>query len=89
VKVCDFVCFGRHGGHGSRGILQHSFDIEGARMKDQEIVLKTLNEAGAIISDYLEPGMQRDPVATIDRLIRVLDNQSLAEAITRLEKDMD
>jgi hypothetical protein len=61
-------------------------DIEGARMKDQKTVLKTLNEAAGIISDYLEPGLPRDPVATINRLIKVLDNQSLAEAITRLEK---
>jgi hypothetical protein len=39
-----------------------------------------------IIGDYLEPGHPRDPVATINRLIEVLDRQKLVAAITRLEK---
>jgi hypothetical protein len=40
-------------------------------MKDQEVVLTALNEAALIIGDYLEPGIPRDPVATINRLIEV------------------
>jgi hypothetical protein len=55
-------------------------------MKDQDIVLAALNEAALIIGDYLEPGHPRDPVATINRLIEVLDNQELAAAIERVEK---
>jgi hypothetical protein len=55
-------------------------------MKDQEIVLAALNEAALIIGDYLEPGLPSDPVATINRLIEVLDRQELAAAIKRVEK---
>jgi hypothetical protein len=38
-----------------------------------------------IIGDYLEPGRPPDPMAAIKRLIEVLDNQELADAIKRLE----
>jgi hypothetical protein len=55
-------------------------------MKDQAIVTTALNEATLIISDYLKPGLPRDPVATIKRLIEVLEDQELAAAIMRLEK---
>jgi hypothetical protein len=54
-------------------------------MKDQAIVVTALNEAALIIADYLEPG-PKDPVATINRLTEVLDNQELAAAIERMEK---
>lgn len=53
---------------------------------DQDVVLTALNEAALIIGDYLEPGIPRNPVATINRLIQVLDSQKLAAAITRMEK---
>ncbi len=55
-------------------------------MKDQDIVIAALNEAALIIGDYIEPGHPRDPVATVNRLIEVLDNQELAAAIKRMEK---
>jgi hypothetical protein len=55
-------------------------------MKDEDVVLTALNEAALIIGDYLEPGIPRDPVATINRLIEVFDNQELAAAIKRVEK---
>jgi hypothetical protein len=54
-------------------------------MKDHELVLRALNEAALIVGDYLEPGHPRDPVATINRLIEVLDDQKLAAAIKRME----
>ena len=54
-------------------------------MKDQAIVVTALNEAALIIGDHLEPG-PKDPIATINRLIEVLDNQELAAAIERMEK---
>ena len=44
---------------------------------DQDVVLTALNEAALIIGDYLEAGQTRDPVATINRLIEVLDRQKL------------
>jgi hypothetical protein len=53
---------------------------------DQNVVLTALNEAALIIGDYLEPGHPRDPVATINRLIEVLDDQKLAAAIKRMER---
>jgi hypothetical protein len=53
---------------------------------DQDVVLAALNEAALIIGDYLELGHPRDPVATSNRLIQVLDSQKLAAAITRMEK---
>jgi hypothetical protein len=55
-------------------------------MKDQDIVLAALNEAAMIIGDYLEPRLPRDPLATINRLIGVLESQELAAAIKRVEK---
>jgi hypothetical protein len=57
----------------------------GVRMKDHELVLRALNKAELIVGDYLESGHPRDPVATINRLIEVLDDQMLAAAIKRME----
>jgi hypothetical protein len=57
-------------------------------MKDQAIIITALNEAASILSDYLEPG-PRDPVATINRLIKVLDNQKLAAAMEGIDKVYD
>jgi hypothetical protein len=48
-------------------------------MKDHDVVLCALNKAALIVRDYLEPGHPR--VATINRLIEVLDDQKLAAAI--------
>jgi hypothetical protein len=56
-------------------------------MKDHELVLRALNKAALIVGDYLEPGHPRDPVATINRLIEVLDDQKLAAAINRMENE--
>jgi hypothetical protein len=53
---------------------------------DQDVVLTALNEAALIIGDYLEGVHTRDPVATINRLIEVLDRQKLVAAIMRMEK---
>jgi uncharacterized protein HemY len=53
---------------------------------DHEVVITTLNEAALIVSDYLEAGHTRDPVETINRLIKVLDRQKPVAAIMRMEK---
>jgi hypothetical protein len=55
-------------------------------MNDQATILIALNEAAFIIADHFEPGLPRDPVATIKRLIEVLDSQELAAAIKRMER---
>jgi hypothetical protein len=39
-----------------------------------------------IIADHFEPGLPRDPLATVKRLIEVLDSQELAAAIRRTER---
>jgi hypothetical protein len=57
-------------------------------MKDKAIVTTALNEAGLIIGDYLQPGRPRDPVATIKRLIEVLEDRELSGAIKRLKKGL-
>jgi hypothetical protein len=51
---------------------------------DQDVVLTALHEAALIIGDY-QTGDRRDPVATINRLIEVLDRQKLVAAIMRTE----
>jgi hypothetical protein len=52
---------------------------------DQKMTLDALNEAAHIISDYLEPSHPHNPEATLERLIELLGNQKLAEAVDRLE----
>jgi hypothetical protein len=53
-------------------------------MTDQELLISTIREAGQIIGEYIEPG-PRDAEETLSRLIVVLDTQSVARAIERLE----
>jgi hypothetical protein len=55
-------------------------------MNDQAIILIALNEAAFVIADHLEPGLPRDPLATVKRLIEVLDGQDLVTAIKRAEQ---
>jgi len=55
-------------------------------MNDQAIILLALNEAAFVIADHLEPGLPRDPLATVKRLIEVLDGQDLVTAIKRAEQ---
>ncbi len=55
-------------------------------MKDQAIVAIALNQIAMIVGDHFQPGLPRDPVATVKMIIEVLDSQELAEAIMRLEK---
>jgi hypothetical protein len=55
-------------------------------MNDQAKLQIALSQAVLIIADHFEPGLPRDPVATIKRLIEVLDNHELATAIKRTER---
>jgi hypothetical protein len=54
-------------------------------MIDQDLVLRALNKAALIAGHYLEPGHPRDPIATMNRLVEVLDDQKLAAVIKRME----
>ena len=53
-------------------------------MTDQELVLDALHKTSLIISEYIEPG-PRDPKATLDALILILDDQAVSDAVDRLE----
>jgi hypothetical protein len=54
-------------------------------LSDEDLVLKSLKLAAKILSDYLEAS-HRDPAVTISKLINVLDNQELAEAVMRMDR---
>jgi hypothetical protein len=56
--------------------------------RDKEIVLKVLDRATAVVSEYLEPGRPRDAVATVNELIAILDNQELAGALRRMGRGL-
>jgi hypothetical protein len=55
-------------------------------MNDQATILTALSRAALIIADHFEPGLPRDPLATVKTLIEVLDSQELAAAIRRTER---
>ncbi len=58
----------------------------GMRMNDQAKIQIALAQAALIVADHFEPGLPRDPLATIKRLMEVLDNPELAAAIKRTER---
>jgi hypothetical protein len=58
----------------------------GKRMNDQAKIQIALAQAALIVADHFEPGLPRDPLATIKRLMEVLDNPELAAAIKRTER---
>jgi hypothetical protein len=54
-------------------------------MKDHAVILAALNEVAFIIADHFEPDLPRNPVATVNRLIEVLENEELVASVKRLE----
>ena len=52
---------------------------------NEDIMRETLKTAGAIIADYIRPRPKfeypRDAERTLNRLIEILDNQKVAEAV--------
>jgi hypothetical protein len=55
-------------------------------MNDQAKIQVALSQAILIIADHFEPGLPRNPVETIKRLLEVLNEQELAAAISRSEQ---
>jgi hypothetical protein len=55
-------------------------------MNDQAKIQIALAQAALIVADHLDPELAPDPLATIKRLIEVLDNPELAAAIKRTER---
>ena len=66
--------------------VEYGREKKGPRMNDQAKIQIALSEAALIVADHFEPGLPRDPLETIKRLIEVLDNQELAAAIRRAER---
>jgi len=52
---------------------------------DVERMLRALNAAAVVVSEYFEAGKAGDPKATLDRLIDVLQAGDLGAAVDRLE----
>jgi hypothetical protein len=55
-------------------------------MNDQAKIQIALAQAALIVADHFELGLPPDPLATIKRLMEVLDNPELAAAIRRTER---
>jgi hypothetical protein len=71
-----------------RGMTSAAKDIleRKDRMNDHAKIQVALSQAILIIADHFEPGLPRDPMATIKRLLEVLNDQELAAAIGRSEQ---
>jgi hypothetical protein len=54
-------------------------------MTPAERIERTFDDAHVVIADYLEPG-PRNAEETVDRLIRILDDRGLYDAIVELLK---
>jgi hypothetical protein len=55
-------------------------------MTDVQTLIATLERAGVIIAEHIEPGRARDAEQTINRLMAVLDTQEVALAMERLNE---
>ena len=54
-------------------------------MTPAERIERTFDDAHVVIADYLEPG-PRNAEETLDRLIRIIDDRELYDAIVELLK---
>jgi hypothetical protein len=45
---------------------------------DHATIQIALNEAAFILADHFNPGLPRNPLATVKRLLEVLDSQEVA-----------
>jgi hypothetical protein len=57
-------------------------------MTDHQILIKTIERAGAIIAEHIDPRRTSDTEQTINRLITVLDTQEVAAAVARLKSGL-
>ena len=53
-------------------------------MSDRELVLDAIEDAQRILAEYLDPGSQRDPEATIHMLVTILEQREVVAAAKRL-----
>jgi hypothetical protein len=54
-------------------------------MKDIDIINKAMEDAQAVLRDFIQPG-PRDPQATLVRMLEILDHQAVIAAQERLRK---
>jgi hypothetical protein len=54
-------------------------------MRDIDIINKAMEDAQAVLRDFIEPG-PRDTKATLARMIEILDHQDVVAAQERLRK---
>lgn len=66
--------------------MQSNFCVREAMTIDRATIQVALNEAALILADHFNPGLPREPLATVKRLIEVLDSQEVATAIGRLDR---
>lgn len=52
---------------------------------DQDTLLRAIEDARRILGEYIEPG-HRDPARTVERLLAVLDNETVVHALDRLKR---
>jgi hypothetical protein len=52
---------------------------------DQEMVLRAVEDARRILSEYIEPG-PRDATKTVERLLVVLDKNDLVHSLDRINR---
>ncbi|MGM4886309.1 hypothetical protein [Tardiphaga sp. 11_C7_N12_6] len=54
-------------------------------MRDIDIINKAMEDAQAVLCDYIEPG-PRDPQAILQRMLEILDHQDVVAAQERLRR---
>jgi hypothetical protein len=54
-------------------------------MRDIDIINKAMEDAQAVLRDFLQPG-PRDPQDTLARMLEILDHQDVVAAQERLRK---
>ncbi|MDR6658982.1 hypothetical protein J2W51_001524 [Tardiphaga robiniae] len=54
-------------------------------MRDIDIITKAMEDAQAVLSDYIEP-RPRDPKAVLQRMLEILDRDEVIAAQERLVK---
>lgn len=54
-------------------------------MRDIDIINKAMEDAQAVLRDYVQPG-PRDPLGTLGRMLEMLDHQDVVAAQARLRQ---
>ena len=52
---------------------------------DQETLIRAIEDARRILSEYIEPG-RRDATRTVERLLAVLDRKDVVHALDRVKR---